>query len=105
MKHLLDGFLDAMEKAAGRPMAPDIDILKQNRVRLTPGEHYQTMAQRAVWHHGWARGKKIATPAVWKSVLPDGKTWYVTGTHRLHSARPTLRAAVAQFHSRIKQTA
>lgn len=75
--------------------------LKENQVPLTDEERDQVMKSKAVWHHG-PNGEE--TPAVWKSVV-NGKTWYVTHTHRAYNKRPTIKGAIYRYHSFIKDTA
>ena len=76
--------------------------LKQRRVPLTPEERKLVMGRGAVWHHG---PNEEDTPAVWKSEGSDGKTVYVTNTHRAYNTAPTLDGAIARFHKFIKSTA
>lgn len=106
MISFLEGLLTGLEKHAKRaPRAPQFDMLQQNRVQLTPGERASVMDQKAVWHHAWKNNKQVASPAIWKSITPDGKVWYVTNTHRAVQARPTLRGAINAYHTVIKSTA
>ena len=79
-----------------------MDILENNRKELTPEERTVVMKADAVWHHG-PNGE--ATPAVWKSLRSNGDTVYVTNTHRAYQVRPTLKGAIAIYHSFIKGTA
>lgn len=81
--------------------SPRMPTLKKNRRQLDPEERDLVMQRKAVWHHG-AGGKE--SPAVWKALV-NGKTWYVTNTHRAYQARPTLKATIAAFHNFIKSTA
>ena len=80
---------------------PKFDVLKKNKVELTDEERAEVMKAKAVWHHG-PNGEE--TPAVWKSEV-DGKTWYVTNTHRAYNIRPTLKGAISRYHKFIKGTA
>lgn len=106
IEHLLAGLLDGLEKEAGRaPRAPEYKVLDKHRVALTPGERAYVMDNKAVWHRAWKNGKQVPSPAVWKAVMPDGKVWYVTNTHRVMNARPTVRGAVSRYHKFIKTTA
>jgi len=59
------------------------------------------MQRKAVWHHG---PKGSETPAVWKSVV-NGKTWYVTNTHRAYNVTGTLKGTIKRFHEFIRSTA
>ena len=100
-------FLDELEKIATPNKYPKkksvLDRLKDNQVPLSPDERKQVMSSKAIWHHG-PHGE--ATPAVWKSVNPkDGKTTFVTNTHRAASVRPTVKGAISQYHKFIKGTA
>ena len=81
--------------------SPEWKTLDKNKVVLTPEERKQVMDSKAVWHHGTNGGP---SPAVWKAEV-DGKTWYVTNTHRAFNARPTLQGAIGRFHKFIKSTA
>lgn len=78
------------------------EVLKKNKVPLTPEERQRVMDSKAVWHHG-PNGEETA--AVWKSVDKSGKATYVTATHRAYNARPTLRGAISRYHKFIKGTA
>lgn len=81
--------------------APEMKTLKKNRQTLTADERNTVMAADATWHHG-QKGEK--SPAVWKSIV-NGKTWYVTNTHRAYQAKPTLKGAIRAYHDFIKSTA
>jgi hypothetical protein len=75
--------------------------LKDNKVALTPEERKEVMDKKAVWHMNGGG----PSPAVWKSVNKDGKTTYVTHTHRAYNTAPTLKGAIGRFHKFIKGTA
>ena len=92
-------FLSKVEAAANP--GPAMKALKKGKVKLTDDERDEVMKAKAVWHHG-ADGAE--TPAVWKSVV-NGKTWFVTNTHRAYQARKTLKAAIKAYHDFIKSTA
>jgi hypothetical protein len=80
---------------------PKWDTLKKNRTSLTDEERKQVMDAGAIWHHG---PKGEATPAVWKAEV-DGKTWYVSNTHRAWSARPSLKGIISQYHKYVEPSA
>jgi predicted nucleotidyltransferase len=80
--------------------SPEIGTLKKNKNPLTDEERKMVMDAHATWHHG-PNGEK--TPAVWKAAI-NGKTWYVTNTHRAYQAKPTIKGAIRAFHDVIKQT-
>lgn len=77
-------------------------VLKDNKVPLTKDERATVMKDKAVWHQG-SGGK--ASPAVWKSKDSQGKTVFVTNTHRAYNTAPTLKGAINRFHKFIKGTA
>ena len=80
--------------------SPEYKTLKNNKVPLKPGERKQVMDSKAVWHFN----NGGPSPAVWKSVV-NGKTWYITNTHRAFNTRPTLKGAISRYHKFIKSTA
>ena len=86
---------------AGR--GPKFDVLKKHKVALTPEERALVMARKATWHHGPPDGNGPCA-AVWKSIV-NGKTWYVTHTHRAYNVTPTLKGTIKRFHDFIKGTA
>lgn len=81
--------------------SPEFKTLKANKKPLEDEEREKVMSAKAVWHHGL---KGAASPAVWKSVV-NGKTWFVTNTHRCFQVRPTLAGAISAYHSVVKETA
>jgi len=81
---------------------PTMAVLEANRVRLTPGERAAALERGAVMRYPWRGDRFIRDAAVWKSVTPDGKTWYVTNTSKSHQARPTLRGAISVYNSEAK---
>ena len=80
---------------------PEFKTLKKNKKPLTDEERAEVMKSGATWNMG-SGGKP--SPAVWKAVV-DGKTWYVTNTHRAYNVRPTLKGAISRYHKFIKTTA
>jgi hypothetical protein len=50
---------------------------------------------KAVWGDG--------NVGVWKSVV-NGKTWYVSNTHRLYRTSKTLDGIIDEFHNNVKET-
>lgn len=75
--------------------------LQDNKKSLTPEERAEVMKRKAVWHHGPGGAE---SPAVWKSVNKDGKTTFITHTHRAYNTAPTLKGAIGKYHSFIKGT-
>jgi hypothetical protein len=76
-------------------------VLKENKKPLTPEERDEVLKAKAVWHPSNHDGP---VSAVWKSVN-NGKTTYVTHTHRAYNTAPTLKGAIDRFHKFIKGTA
>lgn len=75
--------------------------LKKNKVKLTDEERSEVLKSKAIWHHGL---KGQPSPAVWKSEV-NGKTWYVTNTHRSYNVTSTLKGTIKRYHDFIKGTA
>ena len=82
--------------------ASDFEKLKKNKKPLTDEERKLVMDKKAVWHHG---NKGAPSPAVWKSVDKNGKTTYVTNTHRAYNTATTCKGAIKRYHDFIKGTA
>ncbi len=82
--------------------ASDFEKLKKNKKALTKEERDLVMKRKAVWHHS-PKGEETA--AVWKSVDKNGKTTFVTHTHRAYNTASTLKGAIKRFHDFIKGTA
>jgi len=82
--------------------ASEYESLKKNKKPLSTEEREEVMDAKAVWHHG---PKGQASPAVWKSVNKNGKTTYVTNTHRLWQGEETLKGAIKKYHDVVKGTA
>lgn len=89
---------------------PPFKALRKGRQKLSPQERAICMKQKAVWHNRLKRNKRtgemmhLATPAVWKAEV-NGKTWYVTNTHRAYNVTPTLNGTIGRYHRFIKSTA
>ncbi len=84
--------------------ASDLEQLKKNKKPLTPEEREECLKKKAVWHNH-PDPKKNPIPAVWKSVNKNGKTTYVTNTHRAYNIASTLKGAIGKYHGFIKGTA
>ena len=80
---------------------PKFKTLSDNKKPLTEEERTKVMKEKATWHHG-KNGE--ATPAIWKSEV-NGKTWYVTNTHRAYNVCDNLDLAIDRYHDFIKGTA
>jgi len=76
-------------------------ILKDNKIQLTPKEREKIIKAGAVWHNG-PGGKTV--PAIWKSKDSKGNIKYISNTHRLYQVRDTLPAAIKAFDI-VKQSA
>lgn len=102
----VDGSLTVERKSGGVKEAlllesPRIPTLKSNKRPLTSEERQQVMGAKAVWRMGRAGGP---SPAVWKAVV-NGKTWFVSNTHRCYSADRTLKAAIQNFFKVVEPSA
>lgn len=95
-KKAFDSFIDELQKIAN-----EFSSLKKHKVPLTDDERAKVMSRGAVWHHG-PNGEE--TPAVWKSEH-NGKTVYVTNTHRCWGKASTVKGAINKYHKKIKGTA
>ena len=84
--------------------ASDFEKLKKNKKPLTDEERKLVMNKKAVWHNH-PDPKKNPIPAVWKSVAKNGKTTFVTHTHRAYNTAPTCKGAIKCYHDFIKGTA
>jgi len=78
----------------------EMEQLRKNKKPLTDEECDIVKKSKATWI--W-RGK--VTKAVWKSVDKNGKTTYVTNSHRAYNTATTLQGAIDRFHEFIKGTA
>jgi len=76
--------------------------LQKNKTALTKEERAEVMNKKATWHHGPGGSN---SSAVWKSVDKNGKTTYVTHTHRAFNTSHTLKGIIGRFHDFIKGTA
>jgi hypothetical protein len=84
---------------------PRYPALKKGKCRLDPEERQLCLDREAVWHFNMGPGGvRKPSPAVWKSKV-NGKTWYVTNTHRAYNVTPTLKGTIKRFHDFIKGTA
>lgn len=81
----------------------EFDRLQKNKVPLTTEERKECLDKKAVWHNH-PDPKKNPIPAVWKSIDGNGKTTYVTNTHRAYNTAPTLKGAINRYHKFIKGT-
>lgn len=81
--------------------SPEMKTLKKNKKPLTNEERKIVMDAKAIWHMGKDGGP---SPAVWKAIV-NGKTWYVTNTHRCYQCKPTLKGAIRAYHNGVKQSA
>lgn len=79
----------------------EFKTLQKNKVNLTKEEHAEVMKKKATWHRG---PNESNSSAVWKSVDKNGKTIYVTHTHRAYNTSPTLKGIIGRFHDFIKGT-
>lgn len=86
--------------AKSEKKGPDFKTLKNNKIKLSDEERQEVMSADAVWHNG-PNGEE--NPAVWKAQIGE-KTYYVTNTHRAYRMAPTLKGAISQYHSFIKET-
>lgn len=90
---------------------PKFKVLKKCQVKLSPEERKLCMDRKAVWNFHLTRDRKTGkvrhnkTPAVFKSVLPGGETWFTTNTHRAYNTTRTLKGTIARYHNFIKGTA
>lgn len=80
----------------------EFEILKKNKIALTPEEREQAMTAKAVWHPG-NHDKPVC--AIWKSKRANGDVVFGCNTHRAYNVAPTLKGAIHKFHSFIKGTA
>ena len=78
------------------------EVLKANKIPLTPEERDLVMKSNATWNFG-PNGE--ASPAVWKSKDSKGKVTFVTHTHRAYNTAPTVKGAINRYHKFIKSTA
>ncbi len=77
------------------------EVLKANKIPLTPEERDLVMKSGATWNFG-PNGE--ASPAVWKSKDSKGKIKFVTHTHRAYRDSSTLSGAISAYHNFIKGT-
>jgi len=82
--------------------ASDFKAFEKNKCDLSEEEREEVMKSKATWHHG-KNGKP--SPAVWKSVDKNGKSTYLTNTHRAYRTAATLKGAIKEYHDFIKGTA
>ena len=79
-----------------------LELLKENKVKLTEEERKKCIETETVWHHG-PNGEE--SPAIWKGKDSNGDIWFVTNTHRAWRKSKTLKGAIIEFHDFIKETA
>jgi len=83
----------------------EIEVLKKNKVPLSDEERDKVMKAGAVWHNHFGKdGKRMETPAIWKSSNSSGDIRFVCNTHRAYQAKDNLDAAIKSFEF-IKTTA
>lgn len=96
---------DRLTEAYDGRTGPKFKALKKGKVKLDPEERKLCMDRKAVWNFNMGPGGvRKPSPAVWKSVV-NGKTWYVTNTHRAYNVTPTLKGTIKRFFDFIKGTA
>jgi hypothetical protein len=97
--NLYDSAQDLFKKLGTQVMlsesAPDLKELKKHRQILDDEEKSKAKKAKAVWGDG--------NVGVWKSVV-NGKTWYVSNTHRLYRTSKTLDGIIDEFHNNVKET-
>jgi len=94
-------FMDVVLEKYEAGKCPEFSVLKKNKIPLDPEERKIVLDKKAVWN---LTNQPSPVSAVWKSVV-NGKTWYVTNTHRAFNATQTLNGTIQRYHDFIKGTA
>jgi hypothetical protein len=99
-RHQLISSTKAVLESVVEAQGPTMVSLKKTKELLDGEERQKAMDAKCVWHMG-KDGE--ASCAIWKAKV-NGKTWYVSNTHRCYQARPTLDGAIKAFHEVVKET-
>jgi hypothetical protein len=76
-------------------------VLKDNKIPLTPEERKEAMDAKCCWHPG---NHDHPTCAIWKGKDSSGKIFFVCNTYRCFQTSPTLKGAIKNFEF-VKTTA
>jgi len=77
--------------------SPNFKKLKKHKKPMTTEERDLVRTEKAEWSD--------KRSAVFKSVIPGGKTWYTTNTHRCYNTSNDLNLTIDRFHDFVKGTA